>query len=229
MDPVSAPQKRSSSISAEQYRILVEQNLNGVFPEVAPPPQPKRLKHERTYPCTHPGCTYIGTSADMTKRHMGNMHGIGVEYHPCDQPGCTYVGKWVNSLRQHKQKAHDIDVTWHCCPIEGCGFRTKTTPGLRGHMATRHDIGVVWLHCQMPGCSFKTKLRSGLLQHAKHMHSGKPGRARKASAETPPDDANVHAAPLATPDIDTDSSDDEADDSGLVCLPCAPVAAACRS
>lgn len=241
--------KRSApSISAAEYKALVEKNLNGEFPVFALPPQTKQAKAPRMFPCQHPGCSYVGTTAALTRRHMGNIHGIGVERHPCDQPGCTYVGKWANHLKQHKQKAHNIDVTWHCCPVEGCGFKTKTTPALRSHMSARHEIGVVWHRCQMPGCNFECKERRNLFQHARWMHSGRTiVRAERALRNaTPPlaeEENRAEAAPAvfsATFDDDyfANDSDEEWDELiakaraarqaaarlGLldpVCLPCA--------
>ena len=165
--------KAATTISRAQYHQLVQENLNGVYPSVAPPPSERVLKAPRAFPCDHPGCGFVGTSKSATKRHMGDVHGIGVQSHPCDVPGCTYVGKWKNHLRQHKQKAHDIDVVWHVCDVPGCDFKTKTTVALRGHKANKHDIGVVWQHCQVPGCAFKCKQRRNLFQHAHWMHSGR--------------------------------------------------------
>lgn len=204
--PAPPIKKRSApSISVAEYKALVEKNLNGEFPAFALPPQAKQTKAARTFPCQHPGCDYVGTTAASTRRHMGNIHGIGVESHPCDQPGCTYVGKWANHLRQHKQKAHNIDVTWHCCPVEGCDFKTKTTPALRGHMAARHEIGVVWHRCQMPGCNFECKERRNLFQHARWMHSGrKIVHEERAVRNAMP--------PLVVRGGDSSSEDDASDD-----------------
>lgn len=161
------------TISKTEYDDLVRTNLNGVYPRVAPPPAVRVAKAERRFACGEPGCTFVGTSEAATKRHMGNIHGIGVQRHPCDQPGCEYVGKWANHLRQHKQKAHNIDVNWHYCDQPECTFKTKTTTALRGHKANKHDIDVVWHACQVAGCNFHTKQRRNLFQHARWMHSGR--------------------------------------------------------
>ena len=174
--PHAAPSlKRRSAptISKADYDQLVKENLNGIYPQVAPPAAHRITKEARRFSCCEHGCAFVGTSAGATRRHRGNIHGIGVEWHACDQPGCAYVGKWANQLRQHKQKAHNIDVKWHHCDQPGCTFKTKTTPALRGHKANIHNIGVVWHKCQVPGCPFQTKQRRNLFQHGRWMHSGR--------------------------------------------------------
>jgi hypothetical protein len=102
----------------------------------------KEEMKKRPFRCKQRGCNYRAKERFMIKRHLADIHDIGVKWHPCPQEGCEYKAKQRSHIKEHLAYIHCIGVTWHPCPQEGCKYKTKQRSKIKTHLAYIHDIGV---------------------------------------------------------------------------------------
>lgn len=100
------------------------------------------------------------------KRHLANIHDIGVVWHKCDH--CDYSCKDPYNLKKHKANIHDIDVKYWICDVEGCTWKFKSSSDLKRHQSAQHDINVKWFKCNL--CDEKFKTSPNLKRHKQTVH-----------------------------------------------------------
>ena len=122
------------------------------------------------YKCTENDCKYQTKYKSSLKRHLTNVHEIGVEWHHCSIEDCDFKAKESGSLKRHLGDVHDIGVKWHHCSIQDCAYKSKTADNLNRHLVNIHDIGVEWHHCSIQDCHYKSKDAGNLKQHLANMH-----------------------------------------------------------
>jgi hypothetical protein len=63
--------------------------------------------------CTVEGCAYRSPMAWHVKRHLANVHDIGVTFLFCPEPGCTFKTKDKYRYNQHRKKPHTAPQSVH--------------------------------------------------------------------------------------------------------------------
>ena len=63
--------------------------------------------------CTVEGCTYVSPMEWHIKRHLANVHDIGVTMLCCPEPGCTFKTKDRYRFNQHRKKPHTEPQSVH--------------------------------------------------------------------------------------------------------------------
>ena len=124
----------------------------------------------KMFSCDQSGCNQKCNQVGNLKRHLANIHNIGIVWHQCDQEGCNKNFKQAGGLKRHLANIHNIGVVWHQCDQEGCTDEFKETGDLKKHLAYVHDIGVKWRHCEQEGCDKKFKEGGSLKQHLAFVH-----------------------------------------------------------
>lgn len=64
------------------------------------------VPESQLYRCTEPKCTYCSPMAWHIKRHLANVHDIGVTFHVCPEPECTFKTKDKYRFNKHRKKPH---------------------------------------------------------------------------------------------------------------------------
>ncbi|GMI22246.1 hypothetical protein TrCOL_g8349 [Triparma columacea] len=125
---------------------------------------------KKPYRCTQRGCKYRAKERGMIKKHLANIHDIGVIWHTCPQEWCEYKAKQAGSIKSHLANIHDVGVTWHPCPQEGCEYKAKMRSHIKNHLADIHDIGVTWHTCPQEWCEYKAKQAGSIKSHLANIH-----------------------------------------------------------
>ena len=60
------------------------------------------------HPCLKRHCNYKAKRASSLKKHLANIHNIGVEFHSCGEIDCQYKAKQASHLRRHRANIHNI-------------------------------------------------------------------------------------------------------------------------
>ena len=114
------------------YRTLRRKTLN----------EHRRVKHASpsrvicVHPCPIDGCAYKSQHNFLIKRHLSDIHNIGVKWHNC--PHCKHRTKQKGHLKQHLADKHDIGVTWCICPYPRCAYKSKQPANLNSHIVYKH-------------------------------------------------------------------------------------------
>ena len=109
---------------------LIHQYMNVDTPDTSKP-------STCIFNCTE--CEHTTKYKYNLKRHMSDMHNIGVIWHYCAY--CPSKFKQNDNLNFHLADKHDINVQWFVCSEENCLFQTKRNSRLKTHRASIHDIG----------------------------------------------------------------------------------------
>ncbi len=118
------------------------------------------------FPCK--SCDKKCKSRGVLKKHLSDVHNIGVVLHLCDIDGCHFSSKSRDGIRKHKQDVHLINVTWYSCNIKGCDYRCKSKSKIKRHKINVHRIGVRWYKCHI--CKEKYRYKSSLKRHVRRKH-----------------------------------------------------------
>ena len=128
------------------------------------------------YHCPQDNCEYRSKEFSKVKRHLANLHDIGVRWRYCDFRSrssgqlCSFKAKDDNSLKRHKADVHDIGVQWSDC--DQCSYRGKRQSYLKVHKAMVHGVGALQVFsCRVGSCDKKFKHRKHLKQHMDSDHS----------------------------------------------------------
>jgi len=112
-------------------------------------------------------CCYNTNRKPDYRRHLADVHEIGVNWLYCTFPGCEDKFKQKGNLIQHL-RTHGIGVKWHPCP--DCNEKFNKKSNLDRHLAEIHKIGVKWYSCDYPECTYKAKRNSEVNRHKKDYH-----------------------------------------------------------
>ena len=112
------------------------------------------------YYCDQSKCNYKSKYKHHLKRHMANIHDIGVTWHNCDQEGCDYKCKNKESLKCHKANIHNIGVTLFKCDINNCMFKCK----LKGYL--KLSLGTKDIETELNNNEAKIKIKNEIPKEA---------------------------------------------------------------
>ena len=138
---------------------------------------------ERPYRCEQRGCKYRAKQRGEIKKHLADIHDVGITWHTCPQEGCEYKTKMKGKIKYHLANVHDINVTWHPCPQDGCEYKTEERGTIKRHLANIHNVSVTWHTCTQDECEYKAKQRNTLKDHLASIHNIGASKIRNIKAE----------------------------------------------